>query len=201
MQYNDLVAFAKVCKLATCGDVVITATTPKMPKRNNPYFGRVTRLTYASNVSVQHYGRPLEQHIADAQGCARKDVNYEYDLNRCVKGWRVKPIITDNDQFVYYYRVNSTIWYAYMVDGVLVDAETAKTIEAICTDSTAFSDNPKQLAEGIARNKQVWTKRPKCCNVRYYANCDNYFGLDDLKETIKSKGVKHTFATDLGEDA
>ena len=198
MQYNDIVQFAHDCKLATFGDTCITATTPKMRKTNNPYYGRVVRLTYASRVAVYHYGRTLEQHIANANGCTRKEVNYDYDVNRCVKAWLVKPIITVNNQFVYYYRKNAIVYYAYMVDGKFADAETIAKIEAFCTDTNAFGDNPKQLEAGVSREEQVWTKRPSCANVLYYANCDNWYGCNDLKEDIIANGIKHTFDTDLG---
>jgi len=198
MKYNDIVEFARVCKLATFGDTCITATTPKMRKTNNPYYGRVVRLTYASRVAVYHYGRTLEQHIANANGCTRQEVHYEYDQSRCVKNWLVKPIIATNGQYVYYYRKNAIVYYAYLLDGEFADAATIAQIESFCSDINAFSDNPKQLAEGISRDEQVWTKRPSCTNVLYYANCDNWYGSDALKEDIITNGIKHTFETDLG---
>lgn len=211
MQYKDLVEFSRICRLATFGDNGIFRTIPKLRKRGNPFVGHtIEKVTYGSGLGLYHYGAPLLQHIADAQGVSINDVTYEFDASKC-ENWLVKPIVTTDMRFAYYLRRNAAVWSTYLIDGRWATQKENEILDSF--DSKPFNEVTKQLNAGVELDKMVLTKRPKCSNVVYYANCDNTyvapnqpnFGamLDNLTsiqlfiDWIKISGVKHTFDTDL----
>lgn len=209
MQYNDIVQFAHDCKLAAFGDVAIFHTIPQLRKTNNPFANcNVSKVVYGANLGLYHYGSTVLGRLPRTPNANNGNVNNNknvvlvYDF-AWSENWLVKPIITTDMRFAYYMRRNSTLWYAYIIDGRWARQEENLILNAF--DNKPFKTIQKHLAHGIALDDMVFTKRPYCCHVSYYKNCGNEYvdpilgnrNIDNMIAFLKSVGIKHTFDTDI----
>lgn len=209
MQYNDIVQFAHDCKLAAFGDVAIFHTIPQLRKTDNPFANcNVSKVVYGANLGLYHYGStilgrlPRTPNANNANANSNGKVFLVYDF-AWSENWLVKPIITTDMRFAYYMRRNSTLWYAYIIDGRWATQSENAILNAF--DNKPFKTIQKHLAHGISLDDMVFTKRPYCCHVSYYKNCGNEYvdpilgnrNIGNMIAFLKSVGIKHTFDTDI----
>jgi hypothetical protein len=139
----------------TFGISVIALTEPKMNKRNNPYYGRVHKATYMSNVALGYdyenvVNARLERKGLDSDFVAEKPKG---------KNWDIYPFIlqSDEDSNVKYLRCtmrpNTASKTKYILDGQLVTDENV--LAEIMSWVTKSSYSAKQAESGLENEEQV----------------------------------------------
>lgn len=183
-QFITISDFANNINKGTFGIVMLTATTPKMRKTNNPYFGRVIKVSYRTNVALGWgYEKTIEGRLE------KKGLPTDFEVEKPKgKTWVAYPFILekDSDTSVQYLRTftrnNTTSKSVFMLDGVLV------TDNNIIAEIKSFiptpSDSAKQIALGLTNaedrvNPLDYTLE----NILYIAQSDNYYttNIDNIK--------------------
>lgn len=138
----------------TFGISVIALTEPKMNKRGNPFYGRVHKATYMSNVALGYdyenvVNARLERKGLDSDFVAEKPKG---------KNWDIYPFIlqSDKDNNVKYLRCtmrpNTSSKTMYILDGQLVtDDNVLAEIKSWITKS---SYSVKQAESGLVEDKE-----------------------------------------------
>lgn len=165
MIQSNLSAVVKSIVRNSFGVCAITETDPTMRKTNNPYVGRVKKVTYYTNIAV---GRVYENGVnnrLEKEGLA-PDFETEKQKGRT---WVDFPYfeVSDKDPNQHYLRLtlnkNTTTRVIYMVDGreaTNVEVDEIKTFLSNSNKSSA-----KQSAMGLADEDQVKTFAVKTENV------------------------------------
>lgn len=147
--------FCESVSRGTFGVSVIAITEPKMNKRGNPYFGRVHKATYMSNVALGYdyenvVNARLERKGLDSDFVAEKPKG---------KNWDMYPFIlqSDKDNSVKYLRCtmrpNTATKVVYILDGkVVTDEDVLLAIKSWVTKS---SYSVKQTESGLDEKEQV----------------------------------------------
>lgn len=113
-------------KNGTFGVVITTETEPRMRKTNNPYFGRVRKVTRLTNVAIGYgYENVVNAHL-DREG---KTADFEADKPKG-KHWVTYPTIlaSDKDESIEYLRTtmrkNTTTRSVFTLDGNVIEDPT-----------------------------------------------------------------------------
>lgn len=162
--------FTEVIGKGTFGIVMLACTEPSMNKTNNPYYGRLRKLSYTSNVALGY-------DYASALVAKMKKENLSFDekeVRESVekpkgKNWFMHPYILQKDSDAEqkylrcYYNKNSKTSSIYVLDGKFVtDRAVIADIETWVKKS---SGSKKQAELGISKENEVTLRDFKFENV------------------------------------
>lgn len=153
--FNSVNDFCVNVPRGTFGISMITLTEPKMNKKNNPYFGRVHKASYMTNVALGYdyenvVNARLERKGLEADFVAEKPKG---------KSWDNYPFIlqSDKDSNVKYLRCtmrpNTISKSVYLLDGQIVKDDNIVAEIKSWVPSKGIS--VKQAESGLEENEQV----------------------------------------------
>jgi hypothetical protein len=154
-KFNSVVEFCNNVSRGTFGISMITLTEPKMRKTNNPYFGRVHKASYMTNVALGYDYENVINAKLERKGLAN-DFVAEKPKG---KTWDNYPFIlqSDKDNSIKYLRCtirpNTISKSVYLLDGVIVKDDTILTNIKNFISASSFS--PKQANSGLEEKEQV----------------------------------------------
>ena len=147
--------FCENVSRGTFGVSVIAITEPKMNKKGNPYFGRVHKATYMTNVALGYDYENSVNNRLERKGLA-SDFVAEKPKG---KNWDVYPFIlqSDKDNSVKYLRCtmrpNTATKVVYILDGKVINDNNL--LSAITSWITKGSYSVKQSESGLTEKEQV----------------------------------------------
>jgi hypothetical protein len=147
--------FIQGIKKGTFGITMIAVTEPKMNKRGNPYYGRVVKATYMSNVALGYDYQNVVNNRLERVGL---DGNFQAEKPKG-KSWFNYPyiLVSDSDSDIKYLRCtmrNNTISKSvYILDGKIVTDNIL--VEEIKSFIPKSSSSSKQLSSGLKDVEQV----------------------------------------------
>lgn len=152
-QFTSVETFVANINKGTFGITMITKTEPKMNKRNNPFFGRVQKVTYMSNVGL---GLSYENCVNNRLD--RKGLENDYQAEKPKgKTWiNDFMLCSDKDTSVKYLRTtmykNTKTKSIFLLDGEIVDEITLQKIKTFIPKPTTCK---KQENSGLQDDEQV----------------------------------------------
>lgn len=161
---ENIINQVSTTKKATFGVEIITETIPAMRKTNNPFVGRVTKVThYIDGVLGVDYQNTVNRHLAK-NGL---EANYQSEAPKGKKHFNAFFYQSLNDEDVFYLKIgiypNTIISSMYFLDG---QPATPAQIEQIKTFLQAKSSNvQKQADAGLTNEQQYHIVAPKTSNV------------------------------------
>lgn len=173
--FNSVSEFTKNVSRGTFGISLITLTEPKMRKTNNPFYGRVYKASYMTNVAL---GYDYENAVNNRLEKKDLDANFEAEKPKG-KSWFEYPYIlqADKDANVKYLRctmrANTKAKTVYILDGKLI---TDTAIEAEIKSFIQTSGTSKKQAEsGLTDAEQVVVRDYKLDGVIYLGQGEKIF--------------------------
>lgn len=182
--FNSVIEFVKNVSRGTFGISLITLTEPKMRKTNNPYFGRVHKATYLTNVALGYNYENSVNNRLDRKGL---ETDFQAEKPKG-KSWDEYPYIlkSDKDASIKYLRCtmrqNTKAKSVYILDGKIVtDASVEAEIKGFIPTS---STSKKQAESGLDDAEQVVVRDYKLDGVIYLGQGEKSFnrvlGFADL---------------------
>jgi hypothetical protein len=157
--------FCKNINKGTFGISLVAVTEPKMNKKGNPFFGRVKKATYITNVALGYTYENVVNNRLDRKGL---ESNFESEKPKG-KSWLEFPylLVSDKDNTQQYLRTtmrkNSKIDNIYLLDGKIVnDLDIINQIKNWLPKS---STSAKQETFGLAEEEQVIIRDFKVENI------------------------------------
>lgn len=190
--FNSVSDFCKNVTRGTLGITMVTMTIPKLKKTNNPYFGRVMKITYMTNLALGYdYENTLNNRLK------KKDIDVKYKSEKSNgRNWCLYPYIlqADRDENIKYLRCvirnDMTIKTAYLLDGNIVGGDLLSDIKQYCYKSNNYCK--KQAEYGLSKEEQVNTKDYLIDGVlllkqgeKEYRKIDENISIDMIKKIFE----------------
>lgn len=143
------------------GIVIITKTEPRMRKTNNPYFGRVQKVTRLANVAIGYnYENVVNSRLAQEGKDQLHFTAQKPNGKSWVKGFENLFLVADKDPSQEYLRTtmrkNTKPTTMYLVDGKqATDAEVAEIKTFIQTSAKPTNQGLDEGDEVIVRDYKV----------------------------------------------
>lgn len=173
--FNSVSEFVKNVSRGTFGISLITITVPKMRKTNNPYFGRVHKASYMTNVALGYdYQSVVNKHLE------KKGLDGDFQAEKPKgKSWFEYPYIleSDKDNSVKYLRCtmrnNTKAKSVFILDGNIIENDSllAEIKSFIQTSSTS----KKQEESGLNDDEQVIVRDYKLDGIICLAQGEKVF--------------------------
>lgn len=189
--FNSVSEFTKNVSRGTFGISLITLTEPKMRKTNNPFYGRVHKASYMTNVALGYDYENSVNNRLDKKGL---EADFQAEKPKG-KSWCEYPYIlqADKDASVKYLRctmrANTKAKSIYILDGkVVTDDNTLLEIKSFIQKS---STSKKQTESGLEDNEQVIVRDYKLDGIIYLGQGNKSFNrvgfvsLSKLREFFK----------------
>lgn len=157
--------FCKQINKGTFGISLVAVTEPKMNKKGNPFFGRVKKATYITNVALGYTYENVVNNRLDRKGL---ESNFESEKPKG-KSWLEFPylLVSDKDNTQQYLRTtmrkNSKIDNIYLLDGKIVN--DLDIINQIKQWLPKPSTSAKQETFGLTEEEQVIVRDFKVENI------------------------------------
>lgn len=157
--------FCKNINKGTFGISLVAVTEPKMNKKGNPFFGRVKKATYITNVALGYTYENVVNNRLDRKGL---ESNFESEKPKG-KSWLEFPylLVSDKDNTQQYLRTtmrkNSKIDNIYLLDGKIVN--DLDIINQIKQWLPKPSTSAKQETFGLTEEEQVIVRDFKVENI------------------------------------
>lgn len=190
---NSLADFCTKIQKGTFGIVMLTSTIPTMRKTNNPYVGRLVKVSYRTNVAL---GWGYEDTINGRLDKKGLDANFVAEKPKG-KTWIGYPFFlqSDKDASVEYLRTftrnNTTTKSVFVLDGnVVTDANIIADIQSFIP---SYSTSKKQESFGLVEDSEkVNLLDYTTTNVLYIAQGAEYYAQsDDFAEMLNYiRGLK-----------
>lgn len=134
----------------------------KMNKRNNPYYGRVTKRVVAQMQFGYSYENACNNRCADGVTFVADSLAW----GAWVEGLENKVIVHKEEYYLRLYDIHGkTPKVEYYVDGVIATTEQIAEFMAFVPQS---KPSAKQLAHGIEEERQVMPRAIKFSNIREF---------------------------------
>ena len=192
MTFNSVSEFVQNVSRGTFGITLIAVTEPKMNKRGNPFYGRVKKATYMSNVAL---GYDYEN-VVNAR-LERKGEEGTFQAEKPNgKSWDVYPFIlqSDKDESIKYLRCtmrpNTATKTIYILDGEIV--KDAETILAIKDWLPKSAPSVKQTESGLSDDEQVIVRDYKLDGILCLTQGEKVFNRIGLIDAISLRKVFET---------
>lgn len=173
--FKSVSEFTQNVSRGTFGISLITLTEPKMNKRGNPFYGRVHKATYMTNVALGYdYENTANQRLE------RKGLEADFKAAKPNgKSWCEYPYIlqADKDASVKYLRCtmrsNTKAKSIFILDGQLVtDASVEAEIKSFIPKP---SISQKQAESGLEEKEQVVVRDYKLEGIIYLGQGEKSF--------------------------
>ena len=187
--FNSISEFTNNVSRGTFGITLIAVTEPKMNKRGNPFYGRVKKATYMSNVAL---GDDYENTINARLERKGEEGNYQAEKPKG-KSWLEYPYIlqSDKDENVKYLRCtirpNTATKTLFILDGEIVtDADTIIAIKDWMPKSAPCA---KQTESGLSDEEQVIVRDYKLDGILCLTQGEKVFNRIGLIDAISLRKV------------
>lgn len=163
--FQSVNEFCNNINKGTFGISLVAVTEPKMNKKGNPFFGRVKKATYITNVALGYTYENVVNNRLDRKGL---ESNFESEKPKG-KSWLEFPylLVSDKDNTQQYLRTtmrkNSKIDNIYLLDGKIVN--DLDIINQIKQWLPKPSTSAKQETFGLAEEEQVIVRDFKVENI------------------------------------
>jgi hypothetical protein len=146
------------------GVEVVTSTEPAMRKTNNPFIGRVRKVsTYRNAILGVDYQNAVNGRL-ERKG---ETADYKSDAPKGKKWYNAFFYVSDKDENVFYLKIgmrkNTTVESEYYVDGRIATASEVEEIKSFLTSHS--SSVKKQENAGLNEEEQYRIVAPKLENV------------------------------------
>ena len=192
MTFNSVSEFVQNVSRGTFGITLIAVTEPKMNKRGNPFYGKVKKATYMSNVAL---GYDYEN-VVNAR-LERKGEEGTFQAEKPNgKSWDVYPFIlqSDKDESIKYLRCtmrpNTATKTIYILDGEIV--KDVETILAIKDWLPKSAPSVKQTESGLSDEEQVIVRDYKLDGILCLTQGEKVFNRIGLIDAISLRKVFET---------
>ena len=154
---QSIVDFLSGLKKGVFGITLVANTQPKMNKTNNPYFGRVTKVTRLTNVAIGYSYENTIKNRLERAGSENTDFKSEAPKGRhWVEGYENILLQSNKDDTQYYLRTtmrkNTKASVTYLVDNRPATDEEINEFKAFFPKS---STSNKQTEAGLQDEEQV----------------------------------------------
>lgn len=154
---QSIVDFVSGLKKGVFGITLVAHTEPKMNKTNNPYFGRVTKVTRLTNVAIGYSYENTINNRLERAGVENTDFKSEAPKGRhWVEGYENILLQSNKDSEQYYIRTtmrkNTKASVEYLVDN---RPATEEEINAFKEFFPKSSTSTKQTEAGLQDSEQV----------------------------------------------
>lgn len=173
--FNSVSEFTKNVSRGTFGISLITLTEPKMRKTNNPFYGRVHKASYMTNVALGYDYENSVNNRLDKKGL---EADFQAEKPKG-KSWCEYPYIlqADKDASIKYLRctmrANTKAKSVFILDGKIVtDAAIEAQIKGFIQTS---STSKKQAESGLDDAEQVVVRDYKLDGVIYLGQGEKSF--------------------------
>lgn len=161
---ENIINQVSATKKATFGVEIITETIPAMRKTNNPFFGRVTKIThYIDGVLGVDYQKTVNRRLAKN---GRK-ANYKSEAPNGKKHYNAFFYQSLNNENVFYLKIgiySNTITHSILfLDGQPATPAQIAQIEPFL--QTKSNNVQKQADAGLTNEQQYHIVAPKASNV------------------------------------
>lgn len=187
--FNSISEFTNNVSRGTFGITLIAVTEPKMNKRGNPFYGRVKKATYMSNVAL---GYDYENTINARLERKGEEGNYQSEKPKG-KSWLEYPYIlqSDKDENVKYLRCtirpNTATKTLFILDGEIVtDADTIIAIKDWMPKSAPCA---KQTESGLSDDEQVIVRDYKLDGILCLTQGEKVFNRIGLIDAVSLRKV------------
>ena len=187
--FKSVIDFCENISKGTFGISMIAVTEPKMNKKNNPYFGRVHKATYMSNVALGYdyenvVNARLKKNGLESDFVAEKPKGMNWDKYPFI-------LQSDKDSEIKYLRCtmrpNTTSKVKYILDGKVV--KDANVLEDIISWVNKNNYSPKQTECGLDEEQQVVVRNFKLEGIIALSQGEKVFnrigGLIDVEDLRK----------------
>ena len=168
MKNSDIQSISELRK-GVFGVHVTTHTEPKMNRTNNPYYGRVRKVTDYHNIAL---GTDYANTINNRLERLGIEGNYVAEKAKGMHRYNDFLLQSDKDENQFYLNIifdrsegSHTDEEVYLVDGRLATAEETKEIKWWIEQAKSKSGCDKQEKAGLDKKEQVRIIRPKLQNV------------------------------------
>lgn len=192
MTFNSVSEFVQNVSRGTFGITLIAVTEPKMNKRGNPFYGRVKKATYMSNVALGYDYENVVNARLERKG---EEGTFQAEKPKG-KSWDVYPFIlqSDKDENVKYLRCtmrpNTATKTIYILDGEVVkDADTIIAIKGWLPKSAPCN---KQTEIGLSEEEQVIVRDYKLDGILCLTQGEKVFNRIGLIDAISLRKVFET---------
>lgn len=154
---QSIVDFVNGLKKGVFGVVLVAHTEPKMNKTNNPYFGRVTKVTRLTNVAIGYSYENTIHNRLERFDIENAEFKSEAPKGRhWVQGYENILLQSNKDSEQYYLRTtmrrNTKASVEYLVDG---RPATDEEIDAFKAFFPKTATSAKQAEVGLDDSEQV----------------------------------------------
>ena len=164
---ENLTEFVQSLVKGSFGIVIVTKTEPKMRKTNNPYFGRVRKITRYTNAAVGvSYSNTIENRVERATG---EKIEYQAEKPKGMTFVVANLILvsdTNPDQHYLRFqrRKNTTVETLYELDGKVVESEEeVAAIKSFIPQRDTYCC--KQAEAGVSEEDMVCPQSVKFENI------------------------------------
>ena len=164
---QNLTEFVQSLVKGSFGIVITMKTEPKMRKTNNPYVGRVKKISRYTNVAVGvSYSNTIENRVERATG---EKIEYQADAPKGMS-FLVDNIILVSDEkpdqkyLRFQWRKNTTVESLYELDGKVVESEEEiAAIKSFIPERNHYCC--KQAEAGVSEEDMVFPQSVKLQNI------------------------------------
>ena len=192
MTFNSVSEFVQNVSRGTFGITLIAVTEPKMNKRGNPFYGRVKKATYMSNVALGYDYENVVNARLERKG---EEGTFQAEKPKG-KSWDVYPFIlqSDKDESIKYLRCtmrpNTATKTLFILDGEIVtDADTILAIKGWLPKS---APSVKQTESGLSDEEQVIVRDYKLDGILCLTLGEKVFNRIGLIDAISLRKVFET---------
>lgn len=192
MTFNSVSEFVQNVSRGTFGITFIAVTEPKMNKRGNPFYGRVKKATYMSNVALGYDYENVVNARLERKG---EEGTFQAEKPKG-KSWDVYPFIlqSDKDESIKYLRCtmrpNTATKTLFILDGEIVT--DADTIIAIKDWIPKSAPSVKQTESGLSEEEQVIVRDYKLDGILCLTQGEKVFNRIGLIDAISLRKVFET---------
>lgn len=192
MTFNSVSEFVQNVSRGTFGITLIAVTEPKMNKRGNPFYGRVKKATYMSNVALGYDYENVVNARLERKG---EEGTFQAEKPKG-KSWDAYPFIlqSDKDESIKYLRCtmrpNTATKTIYILDGEIV--KDAETILAIKDWLPKSAPSVKQTESGLSEEEQVIVRDYKLDGILCLTQGEKVFNRIGLIDAISLRKVFET---------
>ena len=176
--------FVRGLKKGTFGIQMLSVTIPTMRKTNNPFLGRVQKVTYSTNVCFGYdyasylFGKAKKQGVLNGRTLAdfKVEVSKPKGMNWIEFPFFLQSEKDENQEYIRcYYNANSKSYSIYLLDGKVADEEEEKKIVSFISSSSSYS--------GKFGVSDIVVRSPKLESIKMVGQGQNFWRSNDFSFT------------------
>lgn len=189
--------FVRSLTKGTFGIQVLSVTIPTMRKTNNPFLGRVQKITYSTNVCFGYdyasylFGKAKKQGVLNGRTLAdfKAEVSKPKGMNWIEFPFFLQSEKDSQQEYIRcYYNANSKSYSIYLLDGKVADEEEEKRILSFISSSSSYS--------GKFGVSDIVVRSPKLESIKMVEQGQNFWRSNDFRMTDE---ITHAFLVKINK--